>query len=166
MGLYIQPEHNLSVFDIEAYLTFDLTGIVVNYESYMNDKFSNRLRFSLAHELGHFFLHDDIYQKFSIDSLSKWLDFNKNIPEEEYKWFELQASEFAGRLLVPRERLIAELNNKLDIIQKNSLDDYLKTDPWAVLSRMLPSLRKPFGVSDTAIEIRVKVEGLWPPQNT
>jgi hypothetical protein len=38
-------------------------------------------------------------------------------------------------------------------------------DPDAVLSRISPTLCKPFGVSTEVIETRVKREGLWPPGN-
>jgi hypothetical protein len=54
LGLDIEPMYGLfSMIDTDAWLKMDLTGIVVDYDSYMNDKFANRLRFSLAHELGH-----------------------------------------------------------------------------------------------------------------
>jgi hypothetical protein len=53
----------LSILDVDAYLKTDLSGIVVDQDCYMKDRFANRLRFSLAHELGHYFLHRDIYIK-------------------------------------------------------------------------------------------------------
>ena len=67
LKLNIEPEHDLlSDFDIDAYLRIDLTGIIVDYNCYMSEKFMNRLRFSFAHELAHFFLHKDIYTSFAI----------------------------------------------------------------------------------------------------
>lgn len=51
----------LSALDMDAYLKTDLSGIVVDHDCYMQDRFANRLRFSLAHELGHYFLHRDVY---------------------------------------------------------------------------------------------------------
>ena len=41
---------------MDAYLKGDLTAIVVDYDFYMNDKYSNRMRFSFAHEFGRLFL--------------------------------------------------------------------------------------------------------------
>ena len=56
LRLNIEPvKYLLSTIDIDAYLKRDLSGIVVDYDCYMNDKFANRMRFSFAHELGHFF---------------------------------------------------------------------------------------------------------------
>jgi hypothetical protein len=46
----------------EAFLRSDLTGIFVDSEQYLSSEewSSNRIRFSLAHEIGHYILHDRI----------------------------------------------------------------------------------------------------------
>jgi len=129
----------------------------------MNDKFVNRMRFSFAHELGHFFLHKDLYTRFGIDSPEDWKDFILNVPENEYRSFEWQANEFAGRLLVPRPELRAEMEKVGKVLKENNLIPFLEKDPDAVLSRISPMLCKPFGVSTEVIERRVKRERLWPP---
>ena len=165
MNLNIEPEHNLlSELDIDAYLKVDLTGIIVDHDCYMNEKFINRLRFSLAHEIGHFFLHKDIYSSFSIVDSSAWKEFMKNIPDREYGFFEYQANEFAGRALVPRKRLILEMESCLQKVQEIGLIKLVTKDPAAVLSSISPTLCKPFGISDQVIERRVEREGLWPPK--
>lgn len=165
LRLNIEPEHDLMRdLDIDAYLRVDLTGIIVDYNCYMNEKYINRLRFSFAHELGHFFLHKDIYESFSITDLKDWKYFMENIPDREYGYFEYQANEFAGRALVPRPRLVEELQNCLQKLRELGLTDFVLTDPGAVLSRISPTLCKPFGVSDQVIERRVEREGLWPPK--
>jgi len=164
LRLDIEPIKNLlSTIDIDAYLKRDLSGIVVDYDCYMNDKFANRMRFSFAHELGHFFLHKELYLKFGIRSPEDWKDFILNVPENEYRNFEWQANEFAGRLLVPYPELEAEMEKVGEILEENNLITFLRKDPDAVLSRISPMLCKPFGVSTEVIEKRVKTEGLWPP---
>ena len=164
LGLNIEPEHSLlSQIDMDAFLKSDLTGIVVDYDCYMEDRFQNRTRFSFAHEVGHFVLHRAIYSKLRISSPEDWKDFVLNMPEREYNSFEWQANEFAGRLLVPRQTLISELEKTCDVIRDWGLHDYLEEDNKAVLSRVSPSLCKPFGVSAEVIEKRVEREGLWPP---
>jgi hypothetical protein len=164
LRLNIEPVKSLlSTVDIDAYLKRDLSGIVVDYDCYMNDKFANRMRFSFAHELGHFFLQRDLYTKFGIDSPEGWKDFILNVPENEYKSFEWQANEFAGRLLVPYLELKSEVKKVSKILKENNLVPFLEMDPDAVLSRISPTLCKPFGVSTEVIEKRVKREGLWPP---
>lgn len=165
LKLNIEPEYGLmSNLDIDAYLRFDLTGIVVDYVRYMDERFINRLRFSFAHELGHLFLHKDTYLKFGIKDSNLWKNFMHQIPDREYKHFEYQANEFAGRVLVPAERLSSELDKCLKLIKENGLLNLLGTDPDAVLANISPSLCKPFGVSDQVIERRVDREGLWPPK--
>jgi hypothetical protein len=164
LRLDIEPVKNLlSTIDIDAYLKRDLSGIVVDYDCYMKDKFANRMRFSFAHELGHFFLHKELYLKFGISSPGDWKDFILNVPENEYKSFEWQANEFAGRLLVPYPVLKTEMEKVGEILEENNLITFLRKDPDAVLSRISPMLCKPFGVSTEVIERRVKREQLWPP---
>ena len=164
LRLDIEPvKYLLSTIDIDAYLKRDLSGIVVDYDCYMNDKFANRMCFSFAHELGHSFLHKDLYIKFGIDSPEGWKDFILNVPENEYRSFEWQANEFAGRLLVPYSDLEAEMEKMNEVLEENNLVPFLKVDPDAVLSRVSPRLCKPFGVSTEVIERRVKRKGLWPP---
>jgi hypothetical protein len=165
LKLNIEPEHNLlSDYDIDAYLRVDLTGIVVDYVRYMDERFINRLRFSFAHELGHLFLHKDIYAQFGITDTNVWKRFMQEIPEREYKFFEYQANEFAGRVLVPRDRLETELEKCIIIVQEYGLLDLLASDPDAVLANISPALCKPFGVSDQVIERRVDREEIWPPK--
>jgi len=164
LKLYIDPKHGLlQATDMEAYLRSDLTGIVVDYDHYMDEKFANRMRFSFAHELGHYFLHRDIYAVAVFESTEEWKQILQSLPETEYRNFEYQVNEFAGRLLVPREDLNHEVENTLDVLKRNNLMEFLKVDPYAVLSRISPQLAKPFGVSTDVIETRVKREDLWPP---
>ena len=165
LKLDIEPKHNLfPTVDMDAYLKMDLTGIVVDHDFYMNEKFANRMRFSFAHELGHYFLHKDYYSRIDFVSATDWKNFIINIPENEYRNFEWQANEFAGRLLVPHAELVSEVEKVIKIIKSNNLTEFLKNDSDAVLSRVSPTLCKAFGISTDVIEKRVKREGLWPPK--
>ena len=165
LNLDIEPKHNLfSEIDMDAYLKRDLSGILVDYDFYMNEKFANRIRFSFAHELGHFFLHKDIYSQLALVSVDDWKNFMLNVPENEYRNFEWQANEFVGRLLVPHGELETAMEKVLEIIKDNNLAEFLKKDSDAVLSSVSPALCRPFGVSTDVIGTRVKREGLWPPE--
>ncbi len=155
-GLYQQ-------IDTEAYLRSDLAGIIVDHEHYMNEKYANRMRFSFAHELGHLFLHKDFYTRFVFESAVEWKDILLNLPDADYKYFEYQANEFAGRLLVPRDCLIHEIENALDTLRSNNLLEHIKSDPYAVLSAISTRIGRAFGVSSEVIEKRVEREHLWPP---
>ncbi|HKZ41818.1 MAG TPA: ImmA/IrrE family metallo-endopeptidase [Candidatus Hodarchaeales archaeon] len=164
LKLDIDPENNLmQKTDMEAYLRSDLRGVVVDHDHYMNEKFANRMRFSFAHELGHFFLHKDFYAMIVFESAEEWKEILLSLPDTEYRYFEYQANEFAGRLLVPREDLVHEIENALKLLELNNMLEYLKADPNAVLSRISTQLSRPFGVSTDVIERRVDREKLWPP---
>jgi hypothetical protein len=43
----------------------------------MDERYLNRLRFSFAHELGHYFLHEYIYNKMLFSHIEEWRDFLK-----------------------------------------------------------------------------------------
>ena len=164
LKLNIEPMHGLEdELDMDAFLRMDLSGIVVDHDSYMDKRYSNRLRFSFAHEIGHLELHKDIYMQLAIANTEDWITFIDNVPDREYGYFEYQANEFAGKLLVPRQALEQELDKLLKEIEKLGLLKFLESDPNSVLSRISQSLCKPFGVSYQVIEKRVEREDLWPP---
>ncbi len=165
LKLLPDPVHGLqSQLDVDAYLKVDRSGIVVDYDCYMNTKYANRMRFSFAHELGHYFLHSDIYSQLKFRSPEDWKEFTTSLPEREYANFEWQANEFAGRLLVPHDVLKSEVEKLYKTIQKDpDLKKYLKKDNDAVLAGIAPTLHKKFAVSEKVIRERVRREGLWPP---
>ncbi len=164
LKLDIDPKHGLlSLMEMDAYLKADLSGIVVDYDCYMSEKFENRRRFSFGHELGHYFLHEYIYDELSFETADEWKNFVLKIPEKEYAGFEWQANEFAGRLLVPYDALLKETTDAIKIVNKLNLSEQLREDSDMVLSVISPKIRKRFGVSTDVIERRIRREGLWPP---
>jgi hypothetical protein len=164
--LDIQPIPNLfSNFEIDAWLKIDCTGIIVDKEEYLNERFNNRLRFSFAHELGHYFLHRYLFKDLNFTSLKQWQEFILSLPEKEYGWFEFQANEFGGRLVVPLLDLEIYVLKACEMLkQEPALLEHLPKVPDVILSCISPFLCKPFGVSEAVIERRVIREGLWPPR--
>ncbi len=88
--------------DSDALISSDWKSIYVDQNEYLDDRYQNRLRFSFAHEIGHFILHKDIHSNFKIASPEDFYRFIEKIPKEQYGFFETQANKFAGYLLVPR----------------------------------------------------------------
>jgi Zn-dependent peptidase ImmA (M78 family) len=167
LNMFIIPETNIHEYaKIDAYLRSDFKGIVVDEKQYMDDRdrYKSRLRFSFAHEVGHYVLHQYVYSDLKFDSPKDLFNFIMNVPESEYKDFEWQANEFSGRLLVPRDALISEIKKILVMLKDHSLLDMLQREPDRLLERVSPLLCKPFGVSEEVIEMRVQREGLWPPR--
>ena len=132
----------------DAFISSDWKSIYVDQNKYLNG-IQNCLRFSLAHEIGHFILHKDIYNSFKITSLEKFYQFIDKIPGEQYGFLETQANIFANFLLVPRNKLIIEKKKKL-----KDLEDVIKNiDQELLHSYLAEPISKTFGVSSKVVEI-------------
>ncbi|MBQ6596357.1 MAG: ImmA/IrrE family metallo-endopeptidase [Lentisphaeria bacterium] len=118
----------------EAMISWDCSSIYVDSEAYMNEKMIPRMRFSIAHEIGHMVLHKDFFTKQHITCDEDWISFMGDI-QLKYGYLENQANNFAGLLMVSRDRLIREINN----------------NPRPTLAK----LTRLFGVSDQVISRRL-----------
>ncbi|MBM3310698.1 MAG: ImmA/IrrE family metallo-endopeptidase [Candidatus Aminicenantes bacterium] len=156
LKLEIVPIIGLMEIDIDGFLTSDLKKICIDADIYQNPRKENRLRFTLAHEVGHWVLHKDEVKRCAFRNPEDWMHFREDFLEENLNWFEQHAYEFAGRLLVPKESLLFELKSLDDKIKKyrsiaagelESLED--------ALSRILCAK---FGVSPEVIARRIRRE--------
>ena len=75
----------------------------------MDPRRENRLRFTYAHEIGHLILHEKEIRETTFRTPEDWIHFREDFLEDDLNWFESQAYEFAGRLLVPKEKLFEEI---------------------------------------------------------
>jgi len=135
----------------DALISSDWKTIYVDNDNYLDDRYYNRLRFSLAHEIGHFILHQDLYASFNIKNLE---DFYSMIAElnNEYGIIEGHANRFANFLLVPREALAVEKTK----IEAQYFAKYPKIkgfDSATLNSFIAIPLSKIFKVSEEAMEI-------------
>lgn len=116
LDIKIAPIPDLeSNFDIVALMSVDLSTIYVDNYTFENQEY--RYRFSLAHEMGHYWLHRKFYQTLKINSVEEWISLYRNLKDEEYHWFEWQAYSFAGILLVPDFKLTPLFNQTLEKMQ-------------------------------------------------
>ncbi|HKL86329.1 MAG TPA: ImmA/IrrE family metallo-endopeptidase [Treponemataceae bacterium] len=159
-GYEIIPKKDLDDFD--AFLSMNVKSIIVNARRYDNPSYSRRVRFSIAHELGHAILHSNFIKQQHIESIADYTKFIRSLSDEEYSDFEWQANEFAGRLLVPREQLIVDLHIQIKLIVDQGLEEILFNNPDLVRSRLCIPIAKVFEVSEDVIERRLEREGLWP----
>lgn len=148
-------------FEIDALISSNWKMIYIDRNRFLDDRFQNRLRFSLAHEVGHFVLHKELYKGFRVRNPADFYKFYKEIPEKQYSYLETQANKFANYLLVPSDTLIFRKNKilrekdelilpkKLQEIDKKTLNSYLAVQ-----------ISKIFGVSEKVAEIALNdVEG-------
>jgi Zn-dependent peptidase ImmA (M78 family) len=163
--LEVRPLKNLkSSLDMEGMLSKDRTTIFVDSDTYTDDRFYPRHRFTLAHEIGHYELHKDFYINANFQTPEEWVVMLQNIDPDELEWCERHADEFAGRLLVPVEFLNAEIDilrpeiRKLEEVSRrrgiNNTDELQKWKSVYVARMIAPK----FEVSQQVIEIRIRTE--------
>lgn len=147
--------------DIDALLLGNWKTIVVDQLQYMDEHYANRLRFSMAHELGHYVLHQTVFQQMPRGSVQEWIEFMRDMPEKEYSFLEYHAYEFAGRFLVPPEALRREFDAAILLAEQNGMPrSQLQGD--AHLQYLAKPVSRKFEVSSSVIERRLTKEKLWP----
>jgi hypothetical protein len=149
-------------YRVDAAITFDLSGILLDKQAY--DDFEHgdrweekRLRYSVAHELGHHVLHraEILASSFeSIHDFKKWAGRRDDCTSAEY-----QAYEFAGRLLVPRDQLVRVFD---ECCQREDQRDASWREHATARSGLAKKVATRFGVNRPVIEFRFAREGVWP----
>jgi Zn-dependent peptidase ImmA (M78 family) len=162
MGIYIIPVKGLKHdCDMEGYISRNFKSIYLDEELYMDERYYKRVRFTIAHEIGHLVLHRSSIDLVRFISDDDWKAFRLNLLDEPLRWFEAQASEFAGRLLVPLDRLIdAFKGSREGIIKKNISWDSPKIEDEDLLSEVASRIAPKFGVSTEVIERRLRKENV------
>ena len=148
----------IAQFGQDAFLLHDLSGIVFDVKAF-EARNENRLRFSVAHELGHLHLHRDLYTGVDFKTVKDWVDFISDVPPEQYQWIEWHANEFAGQLLMPLADLRAALE---ETIRDAEREGYFPQGPDAVLDFCCQAMHRDFGVSRQAMQTRLHSSKLWP----
>ena len=83
------------------------------------------------------------------------------INDETLGWIETQASEFAGRLLIPLDQLVEEFKPKRQIVvSKYSSWDSPKINDDDLFSMVAPLICGRFDVSTEVIERRLRKENI------
>jgi len=159
LGLIVIPIANLRyTAHTEAFLSGDLSELV--YDPALPDV---RVRFSVAHELGHYLLHREVITKLRSGSYEEWKDMQHEIPEALWSRAEYQAYEFAGRLLVPLQLLMEELRKLKPLVElaRKQLPDLTADD---VKEHLATKVARAFDVSYDVIIKRLDAEGISPIQ--
>lgn len=159
LGLEIIPVPNLFRYTgIEASLLGDGSAIFIDFDQFNNDYYENRLRFSVAHEIGHKVLHSNLYNRTEPEDIDSLLKLFDSIPDKEYHWIETQANQFAGRLLVPTKKLIEKVNTNEELIMQIKQSRNENSDGDQIAEYYAHHLNKYFGVSEDVMIIRLKNE--------
>ncbi|PKK82074.1 MAG: hypothetical protein CVT49_15610 [candidate division Zixibacteria bacterium HGW-Zixibacteria-1] len=82
LNMDIIPFPRLKIdFNVDGFLANNMSAIYV--DDYTMDNYENRYRFTLAHEIGHKFLHNEIFEELNIQSLEDWMNVI-NLDFEQY----------------------------------------------------------------------------------
>jgi len=144
---------------VDAFLASDLGSISV--DEYVLQFVRVRYRFSLAHEIGHYWLHDDLYQAVTIGSVGDWRKVQDEIGDQ-YHWFEFQANSFAGLVLVPPVVLKARFTRRVEEAKAAGLN-HAGLLRFPLRQRMVEGLAAEFDVSEQTMAIRLEKDDLLPP---
>jgi Zn-dependent peptidase ImmA (M78 family) len=101
---------------------------------------SNRQRFTIAHELGHYFLHEHLLEHVDQNFRVAWRKANA---QSGVNWSEVEANRFAAELLIPTKFLMHDLD---------SLD--------SIDIRTVAVLANRYGVSKDAMKFRLTNLGI------
>lgn len=154
----------IAKFRIEAAIGFDFQTLYVDHDQYLNIDPNKpwkhrRFMFSVAHELGHYFLHKDIPQTENYSSIEKYHEWTRSYNGEIYT-LEQEANEFAGALLVPHQRLDAIVQEKLALFREQFPAD--GSLPPMARDMFCEVAADRFQVNPQVIGVRLDREGIWP----
>ena len=116
-------------------------------------------RYSVAHEIGHYVLHRDWLAKVwqLVTSVESWKQVVLSRSEEDHKWLEAQAEEFASYLLAPEEVFEPFLAEQLDKLSGQAA----QLDPEDVLPYLANPVGDHFGMSNSAAQARIRKSDQW-----
>jgi len=162
MGIRMIPVEGLQkACDMEGFISTDFKSIYVDEFLYTSDRYYKRVRFTIAHEIGHLVLHRSTIDDQKFDNENDWIRFRMGLNDEMLGWFETQASEFAGRLLVPVDPLTEEFRIRRQSILKKYLSwDARKINDDDLFSMVAPLICSRFDVSSEVIERRLRKENV------
>jgi Zn-dependent peptidase ImmA (M78 family) len=157
LGILPVPKSGLRrSIDADGFLTRDLKNICVDLDVYEDERQINRLRFTYAHEVGHLILHEKEIRLCDFRTSEDWIYFHEDFLEDDLNWFEQQAYEFAGRLLVPKEMLSAEIQKHQQKIDEfKSLIGGGEEELVEAISRLICDR---FKVSPIVVQKRIRKE--------
>jgi len=143
---------------LDSYLEPDLQSIFIDEDIF---DYLPRARLSIAHEIGHRTMHGAFYGQADFRDSDDYKDFRKEtLTGEADKRFEIQAFNFAGLVLVPRD----ELNTRFDqgLVKARDAGFEPHNSPIYFLDYVSAWLSKEFLVTESVIKKRVEFDNLWP----
>ncbi len=147
-----------SKLGMDGFLSNDMRCLYLDQDLYEDEenRYEPRIRFTIAHELGHYYLHSGPIGSLTFETEEEWIKFRSELPPETTGWFEYQANEFAGRLLVPLDPLISLTGKARSAIIKSLSWNSNPISSEQLANMVAPMICTAFNVSSDVIEIRLQ----------
>lgn len=148
-----------SVCDTDAFISSDFSEISVDASVYSHRN-ENRYRFSLAHEISHYLLHQDLFAAYPVYDIEEYRAFRAHISPESYDRLEIQANCMARFILVPR----LQLSERFALAKKAAAAAGCALERnWSIgIDYVSRWLGRQFQVSPAVIAIRLERDRLVP----
>lgn len=140
----------------DGFISNDLQSIYIDMRVF--EEYYYRYRFTLAHEIGHMFLHNELYSPDLFVSIEEWENFIKDIAPKQYGWLEYHADCFAGLILVPSHHLKNSFKKAVAVLENAGFN--MKDLPEITNRYIARYINDEFKVSDGVILRRLKYDGL------
>ncbi len=156
LDFHIVPSMSLQESaDIDAWTAIKRKEIYIDHENYMSDTRHCRIRFTLAHELGHIVLHQDYLNNLDFKSDIEW----KNYMMENWRKngnYEVQANIFAGYVLMPTHLVEAEFGKaKIKVNQILNERNEIKLTDELIAPYAARDIARVFEVSEESANYRL-----------
>jgi Zn-dependent peptidase ImmA (M78 family) len=157
LGLNIFPFPRLyKDHGLNGFLSRDRSTIYVDEIQF--NQFNEKYRYTFAHELGHYVLHQACYEDLPFQSPADYMKWRLSVPPDEISWFETQGEWFAGHLLVPTEQL--ERVCAAVVLKHQSTFKKFVTLPDDIWSYISNEVATHFDVNPPVVEIRIRKENI------
>lgn len=134
-------------FGVNAFISQSFDTIVV--DEMMFTKQPERIRFTVAEEVGHLFLHKDWYIKNGPKGLENYPQWQQTVDGKLFDYIERQAKTFASMVLMPEAKIIEQWN---DFAKYSNLPGVCKVFD---LPDTFPELAHEFLVSPDSLLVRL-----------
>ena len=146
-------------YEIDGFLSNDMTSIFVD-EGIAGGATLHRYRFTLAHELGHWYLHERLYEAARFADVRDFVRFRDELPAKDRANYEWQASQFAGLILVPPDVLRETLERALDRARDAGIGR-IDLANYALMDYVAEWIGRRLEVSASVVLRRGADDGLW-----
>lgn len=137
------------VFGHESFINAQFNQITIDNGIY--EESEERTRFTVAHEIGHLFLHKELYQSQNIKTIDEFLNFQNSFTNKQWQRVHIQADRFAGFVLLPKLELERVLEKEVSSV--GGIKNFTITD----FRNLVDVIKETFFVSESCIQTKLSI---------